>query len=207
VAETIIVARSPIPPADPVGVLGGWEISLARVDAPLTLADWTPVAKVLVRAAVGGAVAAALGTPFGRTRRDGAGTLIVGSGPDEWLLLGAPGSAARLVDQWRSVADDGLVTVVDMTSGRATLRLTGIAAAALLAKVCALDLGRAADGSAYRTSVAKVVSEIVRDDRRGLPSYLVLCDRSFGRYLVETLLDAGREFGIAVTGLDVEDEL
>ena len=205
-AEIAAVARSPIPPAPPVGFLAGWEVSLARVEAPLTLADCTPLAKVLVRAEPGGAVAAALGTPFGTARRDDAGTLTVGSGPGEWLLLAAPGAAPGLVDRWRPVADDGLVTALDVTSGRAALRLTGPTAAAALAKVCAIDLAAATAGSAFRSSVAKVVTEIVRDDRPGTPSYLLLCDRSFGRYLAEALLDAGAEFGIAPTGLNAEDQ-
>jgi heterotetrameric sarcosine oxidase gamma subunit len=206
VAETTAVARSPIPPAPPVGFFAGWEISLARVEAPLTLADCTPLAKVLVRAEPGGGVADRLATPHGAARRDGAGTLILGSGPGEWLLLAAPGAAPGLVDRWRAAAGDDLVTVLDVTSGRVALRLTGPAAAEVLAKVCALDLARAPDGSAYRSSVAKAVTEIVRDDRPGTPSYLLLCDRSFGRYLAEALLDTGTEFGIAITGFNAEDK-
>lgn len=204
-ADTVAVARSPIPPAAPVGFLAGWEVSVARVEAPVTLADWTPLAKVLVRAVPGGALAGALGAPFGAARRHETGTLIVGSGPGEWLLLGPPGTADALVERWGRVADDGLTSVIDVTSGRAAIHLTGAPAAALLAKVCALDLAAAPDGTAFRSSVAKVVTEIVRDDRGGAPSYLLLCDRSFGRYLADALLDAGREFGIAATGLDGED--
>jgi heterotetrameric sarcosine oxidase gamma subunit len=169
------------------------------------LADWTPLAKVLVQAAPKGAVACALATPFGTARRD-ARSLIVGSGPSEWLVLAAPGTARRVAEQWGTVPDDGLATVVDVTSGRVALRLTGVPTTALLAKICALDLSAAADGSAFRSSVAKVAALIVRDDRGGPPSYLLVFDRSFGRYLAEVLLDAGQEFGMAMTGLDVEDE-
>jgi heterotetrameric sarcosine oxidase gamma subunit len=205
VAELAAVARSPIPPAPPVGFVAGWEVSLARVEAPLTLADATPLAKVLVRARPGGTVDTALDTPFGAARRHDAG-LTAGSGPGEWLSLGAPGTGPQLADRWRTTVDDDLVSVIDVTSGRAALRLTGWPVAALLAKVCALDLAVAADGSAFRSSVAKVAALIVRDDRQGTPSYLLVCDRSYGRYLAEALLDAGGEFGIAMTGLDVEDE-
>ena len=204
-AETLAVARSPIPPAPPVGVMAGWEVSLALAEAPVTLTDWTPMAKVLLRTAPGGAMATALGVPFGAARRDSTGALIVASGPGEWLLLGPPGTAGSLAERWAGVADDGLVSVVDVTSGRVAIRLTGEPAAALLAKVCALNLTAAAPGEVFRSSVAKVVTEIVRDDRGGAPSYLLLCDRSFGRYLADALVDAGREFGIAVTGLNGED--
>jgi sarcosine oxidase subunit alpha len=172
-------------------------VSTRDADAPLTLADWTPLAKVLIRAAPGGQVARALGVPFGRAGRDGDGTLVVGSGPGEWLLLAAPGGARTLVEHWRGVADDGLVSVVDITSGRALMCLVGTRSPELLAKVCALDLGVAPDGTAFRTSVAGVVAEVVRNDAC---SYLLACDRSFGQYLFDALLDAGREFSIAITG-------
>jgi hypothetical protein len=33
-----------------------------------------------------------------------------------------------------------------------------------------------------------------------VPSYLLHCERSSGQYLFDTLLDAGREFGVQVDG-------
>jgi hypothetical protein len=36
----------------------------------------------------------------------------------------------------------------------------------------------------------------VRDDQDGVLSYLILPSRSFGRYLHEVLMDAGREMGL-----------
>ena len=202
-AERTVLARGPIAPGTPAAVVAGWVVSVRRGDGPLTLADWTPLAKVLIRATPGGQVAQALGVPFGRAERDGDGTLVVGSGPGEWLLLAAPGGAPALVEHWQGVADDGLVSVVDVTSGRALVYLTGDRSPDLLAKVCALDLGRAPDGAAFRGSVAGVVTEIVRIDAR---SYLLACDRSFGRYFFDALLDAGREFSIAITGFTQEGE-
>ena len=51
--------------------------------------------------------------------------LVVGSGPGEWLLIG-PAAAERDYRQRRSPARcDGFATVVDLTHGRALLRLTG----------------------------------------------------------------------------------
>ena len=202
-AERTVLARGPVAPGTPAAVVAGWVVSVRRGDGPLTLADWTPLAKVLIRAAPGGQVAQALGVPFGRAERDGDGTLVVGSGPGEWLLLAAPGGAPALVEHWQGVADDGLVSVVDVTSGRALVCLTGDRSPDLLAKVCALDLGRAPDGAAFRGSVAGVVTEIVRIDAR---FYLLACDRSFGRYFFDALLDAGREFSIAITGFTQEGE-
>ena len=44
--------------------------------------------------------------------------------------------------------------------------------------------------------MAKLVTDIVRDDQGGVLSYLLHCERSSGTYLFEALVDAGTEFGI-----------
>lgn len=201
-AAKAAVARSPVRPAEPVSVVGGWEVSGRRSVAPLRLQDCTRLVKVSLRAASGGRVAAALGVRAGRAARDRDGRLVVGAGPEEWLLLGEPGSEAELLGPAEALADEGLVTAVDVTHGRALLRLTGRDAPALLAKVCAIDLDDRVtpDGSAFRSSVAKVATDVVRDDRDGTPSYLLHCERSFGQYLFDALLDAGREFGVDIEG-------
>jgi heterotetrameric sarcosine oxidase gamma subunit len=203
------VARSPIPPAPPVEVRDGWEVSARRSTAPLRLLDCTPLAKVLVRADPSGPVARALGVPRGRAARDRHGTLVVGSGPGEWLLVGPVGAEAALAARVRADAaaaaadgrDPGVVSVVEpFTHGRALLRLTGADAAGLLAKLCAVDLGAVPDGTALRSSVASLATDVVRHDLGATPSYLLHCERSSGRYLHEALLDAGREFGIEPDG-------
>jgi len=206
VAETSVpdegpIARSPIRPVAPVGVHSGWEVSTLRSHAPLRLADRTPLAKVLVRAAPDGALADRLGAPFGRARHDEYGTLVIGSGPDEWLLLAAPGTAAEVVSG-AAVDTDGFVSVLDLTHGRALVRLTGPAAAQTLNKLCAIDLSDRVtpDGTAFRSSVAKLATDVVRDDFDGTRSYLLHCERSSGQYLFDVLLDAGREFGIEPDG-------
>jgi len=195
------LAHSPIRAPAPVTVVSGWEVSALRSYAPLRLADLSPLAKVLVRAAPDGAVAARLGVALGSARRDEHGTLVVGSGPGEWLLLAAPGRAADVADRV-DPADDRLVTVQDFTHGRALVRLTGAAAGDALSKLCAIDLGGRAtpDGRAFRSSVAQVTTDVVRDDVDGTRSYLLHCERSSGQYLFDVLLDAGREFGIECDG-------
>ena len=196
------VARSPIAPAPPVRVLEGWEVSGRRSRADLTLVDCTPLAKVLIRAPEDGATAARLGVGFGRATREDDGTLVIGSGPGEWLLLGPVGAAPRLLARAEALAGDEFVSVADLTSSRALVRLTGARAADLLAKVCAIDLSDRAtpDGSAFRTSVARLVTDVVRDDRGGVRSYLLHCERSSGQSLFDALLDAGAEFGVDVDG-------
>jgi len=206
------VARSPIRPVPPVGVRQGWEVSLVRSLGSLRLADWSPLTKVLVRASDPGRVAERLGVPFGRAQVDPNGTLVIGSGPGEWLLLDRPGS----VDAVRArvdTSDADLVSVVDVTHGRALMRLTGAAAAQVLAKLCAIDSSDQVrpGGTAFRSSVAMVVTDVVRDDVRTTQaverSYLLHCERSSGQYLFDALLDAGREFDIEVDGCRVVDDI
>jgi heterotetrameric sarcosine oxidase gamma subunit len=196
------VARSPIAPAPPVTVEHGWEISARRSGADLRIMDCNPLAKVLVLASTDGKLARTLGVPFGRSARDEHGTLVVGSGPGEWLLLAPPGANAAVIRRVEEVPDEGLVSVFDATHGRALMRVTGARAPDLLAKVCGIDLSEEVtpDGAAFRSSVAKLVTDVVRDDRDGERSYLLHCERSSGQYLFDALLDAGDEFGIEVEG-------
>jgi heterotetrameric sarcosine oxidase gamma subunit len=198
-------------------VEAGWEVSGSCSDAPLTITDCTPLAKVHLRAPWNGAMAKALGVPFGRAGREGGGAfgpegvwLVVGSGPGEWLVLAPPDAAAAVTDWLATVAADAagdeFVSVTDLTHGRALVRVTGPDAADLLARLCGTDLedDMAPDGAALRSGVAGVATDIIRDDTMidgaGVPSYLLHCERSSGQYLFGALVSAGEELGIGVDG-------
>ncbi|HEX3194016.1 MAG TPA: sarcosine oxidase subunit gamma family protein [Streptosporangiaceae bacterium] len=195
-------------------VEAGWEVSGGRSGAALTITDCTPLAKVHLRAPWNGAMAKALGVPFGRADRDDAspegGWLVVGSGPGEWLVLAPPGAAAAVTDWLATVAADAagdeFVSVTDLTHGRALVRVTGPDAAELLARLCGADLhdDMAPDGAALRSAVAGVATDIVRDDTMidgaAVPSYLLHCERSSGQYLFGALVSAGESLGIGVDG-------
>jgi heterotetrameric sarcosine oxidase gamma subunit len=199
------VARSPIAPVAPVRVEAGWEVSGVHSDAALTVTDCTPLAKVHVRAPWNGAMAKALGVPFGRASRDG-GWLVAGSGPGEWLVLAPPGAAAavvgRLTETAAGSAPEEFVSVIDLTHGRALVRVTGEQAPDLLALLCPVDLDgdMTPDGAAFRSSLAGVATDFVRDDRAGTRSYLMHCERSSGRYLFGSLVSAGEPLGIGIDG-------
>jgi heterotetrameric sarcosine oxidase gamma subunit len=169
-------------------------------DSPVCIYDQSGLAKFGVRAAPDGSVARALGTGFARTTRAADGSLVVGSGPGEWLVLADPATASD-VRTWLESATGSageFASVVDLTHGRALIRLAGARCGDLLAKVCGIDFSDdlTPSGSALRTSVARLVTDIVRDDQDGVPGYLLHCERSSGRYLFEALVDAGTEFGI-----------
>ena len=196
------IARTPVTPVGPVGVVAGWHVGTGRSSAAVRLADHTPLRKSWILAARDGAMAGLLG-PAGRAVRRTDGTLVCGFGPGEWMVLAPPdddGVRDRLAAAAAGFAER--VTVIDQTHGRALLRLTGDAASDVLARICAIDLHDAVtpDGTALRTQVAAVTTDLVRDDRDGLRSYLLGCEWSSGRYLFDEVRHAGAGLAIGVDG-------
>jgi sarcosine oxidase, subunit alpha len=162
------------------------------------VADWNPVARSIVTK-----VAQA---------DDGGLILSDASLTSKWRVFSGfddvgPGVSKRLNDQliWSVSPDEWTVLgprpdeadVVDLSHVRAMFRLTGVDASKVLAKICALNLGddMFPEGTAARTLVAGVATELVRDDQDGVQSFLILPSRSFGVYLYEVILDAIEEFG------------
>lgn len=195
--ESTPVARSPIAPAEPEVLGVGWMVSGRRSAADLTMVDLAPVAKVGVRADPSGSMSEALETMVGSA-------VVTCAAPGEWLVLAAPEDRIALVAELEQMArgTGDFVTVVDLTHGRALMRLTGHHAAGVLAKECAVDLSDRGcpDGRSLRTRIAGLAVDVVRDDRTRVPSYLLHCERSSGQYLFDVLLEAGAEHGIDVDG-------
>lgn len=162
----------------------------AKPDADLTIADVTETAKIVVT----GDGASEMGVAFGTSRRDGA-VLITGSRPDEVTSIGPLAMAQSMME---SAPTTGHTTVIDWTHRSAMFRLTGDKATITLNKMCGLDFGdhMIPNGAVVSGSVAGVGCDLVREDNDGQPSYWIACDRSFGQYLFDTMLDAGDEFGI-----------
>lgn len=112
------------------------------------------------------------GVPIGRSRRTG-DTLMLAVAPAEWIVVGPdPGGDA-----------------VDLSHVRASIRVSGARARELMSYVCALDLGdlMTPAGSAARTLVAGVATELVRDDQAGEISFLLMMSRSFARSVWDRL--------------------
>jgi heterotetrameric sarcosine oxidase gamma subunit len=213
-ARVTPIAHSPIKPEPPLIVIAGWQVSAPRrTTGELTITDCTPLTKVQLRATTD-----MFGVRHGQAaRRTDDGTLIASSGPGEWLLLAAPGESKRLLAEagaLPSTTQNELITAVDLTHGRALVRLTGDHAPDVLALLCGIDLSDhlTPDGTAFRTAVAAVATDIIRDDRstpRSTPrrtrSYLLHCERSAGQYLFDSLRRAGTAAGhsIEVAGFDL----
>lgn len=168
----------------------------ASANAELTITDHSTTTKLSVRADPSSAAATRLAAPFGASRIDGA-TRVVGIRPDEWFVLGGHDEAHAIVN---GLDTSGHVSVVDLTHSRCMFRVTGAMAPKMMEKVCGIDWSDAMmpDGAATSASVALVSCDLMRADEGGQRSYLIACDRSFGQYLFDALLDAGDEFNIAV---------
>ena len=80
----------------------------------------------------------------------------------------------------------------DLTHGRAVLKLSGPAAAAILNAICGLDFHDTAFPNLHvqQTSAAKVKTLIARADENGAPAYYLHVPRPFGQYFWDTLRDA-----------------
>jgi heterotetrameric sarcosine oxidase gamma subunit len=201
-AREVPLARSAIRLAPPLKVLGNWEVSARSSSAALRLADLSALAKVHVRSQPGGGVEHGLGVVFGRARRDYSGNLVIGEAPGEWLVLGPCGREPAILAGLDGVGGETFTTVIDLTHGFALVRLTGGSAPAVFSKLCPVDLSphTAPSGSAWRTSLAGIPVCIVRDDIVDEVSYLCYCERSFGQYLFDVIMDAGAEFAVDVDG-------
>jgi sarcosine oxidase, subunit gamma len=109
-------------------------------------------------------------------------------GPDEWLILGPPGSQGDIVHELEAALDGTHRSVVDVSDNRVALELSGPGVKELLSKGCAIDLDARSwgVGSCAQTLLAR--APVVVHERAGTTGILVR--PSFAGYLVDWLLDA-----------------
>lgn len=116
-------------------------------------------------------------------------------GPDEWLLVCAPGSEGAVADTLKAALADRHAAVVDVTDGRTVFRLSGARARMVLAKGCALDLHPRAFsfGDVAQTLLAKatvILQQTADDGEEGGPAFDIFVACSFADYLWFWLKDA-----------------
>ena len=172
----------------------------------LTLTDVSATTKWLVRAGADGPTADRLGPRFGTSQIAPGGALVLGSRPGEWIIVGTPEEVAAAVADLEGLVAHEFMTALDWSHSRAMFRVTGADATRMLEKVCGIDWSdhMTPDGAVLSASVALTTCDLARNDvspndGASTPSYLIFCDRSFGQYLFDALIDAGNEFGLTVT--------
>jgi sarcosine oxidase subunit gamma len=109
-------------------------------------------------------------------------------GPDEWLLVGPPGSAPAIVAELEGGLAGRHRSVVDVSANRAVLDLAGADRAELLAQGCGLDLHPRAwqPGRCAQTLLARV--PLLLQERDGATRLFVR--PSFAAWLVDWLAAA-----------------
>jgi heterotetrameric sarcosine oxidase gamma subunit len=107
-----------------------------------------------------------------------------------------------------------LITVTDITHGRADLLLVGSRSTELLSRLCSLDFhpGHFPDLSAKQSSVAKTRQLILRHDikpRDGAPilTFSLIGARSLAAYLWGTIQEAGHDLDLTPIGQSALEKL
>lgn len=183
---------------------------------PTRLTVGADIGPLALRVPVGSEIFDRIGVAFARSAlveidADGGDTarfrkermVVAGIRPDEIWLIG-PRALIRAL--WSSLSAHPIfehVHAVDLAPGVFTFHLSGPDASSVLEKVCNLDWSEAMtpNGAVVSAAVAKVACDIIRVDHHlaeSAPGYLIMCSRSYSRYLEECLIDAGHEFGLAV---------
>lgn len=148
--------------------------------------------------AISGAAQQVLGTglpPMLRSAR-GEQAVILGLGPDEWLILCDSGAEAALARELRTALEGShhaLVVISDRLTG---IAITGGRAREVLAAGCALDLHPSvfATGAVTRTLLGKATVVLWRPDAGD--RFELLVNGSFAPYLWQFLRNAALEFGV-----------
>ena len=117
-------------------------------------------------------------------------------GPGIWQLVGAPGAipSAGLLREMMSAH----ATVVDLSHARTAFVLSGPAAARVLAQHCSLDLGmdHFPMHSATNTRFGHIGMTLSRAGAQN--EFELLVFRGYAEFVLEALLEAGKEFGMQV---------
>ncbi|SME90466.1 sarcosine oxidase subunit gamma [Streptomyces sp. Amel2xC10] len=116
-------------------------------------------------------------------------------GPDEWLLLGRPGTQRKTEASIREAAGDAPVSVTDVSAQRTTFLVSGPRARDLLSHGCSLDLHPRAftPRRCAQTTLARTHITLVSRDHPS-PGFWLLVRSSYAPYLTNWLLDATTEY-------------
>jgi sarcosine oxidase subunit gamma len=138
-----------------------------------------------------------LDLPMGSKRVSKSGFALIGTAPGQWLAI-AESKEARALPAMLGVALKGLATVVDLSDGKAVLRISGPRARDTLAKGCSLDLNALVfkPGSAGTTPVALIDCVIWQVDET--PTYDLAVPTSFAESFWSWLTSCAAEYGYRV---------
>ena len=125
------------------------------------------------------------------------GLRVLWLGPDEWLIVGEPGSESATLSRLEPALNGLHGSTVDVGANRAVLSLSGGASRSLLMKGCSLDLHPRsfAPDQCAQTNFARTT--IILEQTDAAPAWRLFVRSSFAVYLANWLIDAAREYVIA----------
>ena len=163
--------------------------------------------KLILRGAldlIGAACAQVLGVPMpGSANHTASGQrgTVLWLGPDEWLLVTAPGAEAVLASDLRQALLGKHHQIADVTDYYTTIELSGSRSRDMLMKIATADFHPKVfkAGMGMTTNLARTVAWLrqTRDDREsGGPAFDIVIRISMADYLWCLLAEAGREWGL-----------
>lgn len=172
--------------------------------APVTLSERRPLSILQVSAfsrtvdEAGVRLSAALGLVLPVPNRSNGDALkcIRSTGPGIWQIVGNDGALPQAGALRAALA--GVATVVDLSQARTALQVRGAGAARTITKHCSLDLDAAQfpTGCATNTRFGHIGITLARTD--DAPSFELLVFRGYAEFVFESLVEAGREFGLLI---------
>ncbi len=145
-------------------------------------------------------IEAALGTalPLANTTATAGGRYVLWLGPDEWLIVGAPGTEREIEPLVREALGGGGGSVVDLSANWTCLELSGTGARDVLATAVSLDLHprEFPVGRCAQTLLAKAPIVLWHPDDSS--TYRIVVRPSLARYVTDWLRDVTD--GVAAEG-------
>ena len=138
--------------------------------------------------------------------RDASGTIVARLGAQDFLISedldGGAGVAQTLTDRWHSATPRGAY-LLPRQHGLVTIALGGAAANDVLARLCAVDLGRPAfaEHAIAQTQVALSSAIIMRAPGAEVAGYRLFVDTSLALYLWDVLHEVVAALGGSVLGV------
>ena len=176
-------------------------IPLSTGDGAAALREIAFEGKLILRGAldaIGGAAAGVLGVGLpGKVLETTARSRGTAQwlGPDEWLIVCAPGQETSLAHDFEQALSGKHAQVVDVTDYYTTIELSGAHARAMLMKIATVDFHPRAftTGMAVTTNVGRAVAWL-----RQTPgdAFAIVIRISMADYVWCLLAEAGREFGL-----------
>jgi sarcosine oxidase, subunit gamma len=128
----------------------------------------------------------------------GNGLTTLWLGPDEWLIVGAPGREARLASELRQTLAGQHAAVVDLSEARTVIVATGPSSRDALQKGTPLDLHPRAFQPGHCAQTALTKANVIIHQIDDTPRYDIYVANSFADYLWNWLERATAEYGLAV---------